>query len=306
MDVVFSLLQNVLEEGFIYGIVAMGVYITYKILDFPDLSVDGTFPLGCAVTAALIVGGVNPWLACIAAFAAGALAGCVTGLLHVKLRITDLLSGIIVMTGCWSLNLLILGAHMPNPLAGNALLQFYNQPTIFTSFPVALLPESLYRFRVLILAAVLAVVVKLLMDWFLRTKSGMLLRAAGDNPQFVTSLAKDQGSMKILGLAIGNGCTALAGSILAQQAESASVSIGTGMVVQALAAVIIGTSIFGRIKKLKSTSAVLLGTILYKAVLLIAMLWLPATFLKLTMAVLFVAALLTDRVGKKKGSVAHG
>ena len=295
MDVVFSLLQNVLEEGFIYGIVAMGVYITYKILDFPDLSVDGTFPLGCAVTAALIVGGVNPWLACIAAFAAGALAGCVTGLLHVKLRITDLLSGIIVMTGCWSLNLLILGAHMPNPLAGNALLQFYNQPTIFTSFPVALLPESLYRFRVLIL-----------MDWFLRTKSGMLLRAAGDNPQFVTSLAKDQGSMKIMGLAIGNGCTALAGSILAQQAESASVSIGTGMVVQALAAVIIGTSVFGRIKKFKSTSAVLLGTILYKAVLLIAMLWLPATFLKLTMAVLFVAALLTDRVGKKKGSVAHG
>ena len=264
------------------------------------------FPLGCAVTAALILGGVNPWLACIAAFAAGALAGCVTGLLHVKLRITDLLSGIIVMTGCWSLNLLILGAHMPNPLAGNALLQFYNQPTIFTSFPVALLPESLYRFRVLILAAVLAVVVKLLMDWFLRTKSGMLLRAAGDNPQFVTSLAKDQGSMKIMGLAIGNGCTALAGSILAQQAESASVSIGTGMVVQALAAVIIGTSVFGRIKKFKSTSAVLLGTILYKAVLLIAMLWLPATFLKLTMAVLFVAALLTDRVGKKKGSVAHG
>ncbi len=182
MDVVFSLLQNVLEEGFIYGIVAMGVYITYKILDFPDLSVDGTFPLGCAVTAALIVGGVNPWLACIAAFAAGALAGCVTGLLHVKLRITDLLSGIIVMTGCWSLNLLILGAHMPNPLAGNALLQFYNQLTIFTSFPVALLPESLYRFRVLILAAVLAVVVKLLMDWFLRTKSGMLLRAAGTIP----------------------------------------------------------------------------------------------------------------------------
>lgn len=306
MDIVLSLLQNVLEEGFIYGIVAMGVYITYKILDFPDLSVDGTFPLGCAVTAAMITGGINPWLACIAAFIAGALAGCVTGLLHVKLRITDLLSGIIVMTGCWSINLLILGMHMPNPLAGNALLQFYNQPTIFTSFPMSLLPAGIYRYRVLVLAAILALVVKLLMDWFLRTKSGMLLRATGDNPQFVTSLARDQGSMKILGLAIGNGCTALAGSILAQQSESASVSIGTGMVVQALAAVIIGTSVFGRIRKLKSTSAVLLGTILYKAVLLIAMLWLPATFLKLTMAVLFVAALLTDRVGKKKGSVARG
>ena len=306
MDVIFSLLQNVLEEGFIYGIVAMGVYITYKILDFPDLSVDGSFPLGCAVTAAMIVGGINPWLACIASFAAGILAGCVTGLLHVKLRVTDLLSGIIVMTGCWSINLVILGAHMPNPLAGNSLLQFYNMPTIFTSFPMSLLPEGIYRYRVVILSAILALVVKFLMDWFLRTKKGMLLRATGDNAQFVTSLAKDQGGMKILGLAIGNGCTALSGSILAQQAESASVSIGTGMVVQALAAVIIGTSVFGRIKQLKSTSAVLLGTILYKAVLLVAMLWLPSTFLKLTMAVLFVAALLTDRVGKKKGSVSHG
>ena len=306
MDVIFSLLQNVLEEGFIYGIVAMGVYITYKILDFPDLSVDGTFPLGCAVTAAMIVGGINPWLACIASFIAGILAGCITGLLHVKLRVTDLLSGIIVMTGCWSINLVILGAHMPNPLAGNSLLQFYNMPTIFTSFPMSLLPEGIYRYRVVILSAILALVVKFLMDWFLRTKKGMLLRATGDNAQFVTSLAKDQGGMKILGLAIGNGCTALSGSILAQQAESASVSIGTGMVVQALAAVIIGISVFGRIKQLKSTSAVLLGTILYKAVLLVAMLWLPSTFLKLTMAVLCVAALLTDRVGKKKGSVSHG
>ena len=297
---------SILEQGLIYGILGLGVYITYKILDFPDLSVDGTFPLGCAVTAAMIVGGINPWLACIASFIAGILAGCITGLLHVKLRVTDLLSGIIVMTGCWSINLVILGAHMPNPLAGNSLLQFYNMPTIFTSFPMSLLPEGIYRYRVVILSAILALVVKFLMDWFLRTKKGMLLRATGDNAQFVTSLAKDQGGMKILGLAIGNGCTALSGSILAQQAESASVSIGTGMVVQALAAVIIGTSVFGRIKQLKSTSAVLLGTILYKAVLLVAMLWLPSTFLKLTMAVLFVAALLTDRVGKKKGSVSHG
>lgn len=306
MSVLLSLIQNVLEEGFIYGIVVMGVYITYKILDFPDLSVDGTFPLGCAVTASLIVGGVNPWIACVVAFAAGGLAGCVTGLLHVRLHVTDLLSGIIVMTACWSLNLLILAAHMPNPLSGNALLQFYNMPTIFTSAPMSLLPAAVYKYRVVILAAVLAIAVKLLMDWFLRTKSGMLLRATGDNPYFVTYLGRDQGSMKILGLAIGNGCTALSGSILAQQAESASVSIGTGMVVQALAAVIIGTSVFGRIKKLKPTSAVLLGTILYKTVLLVAMLWLPATFLKLTMAVLFVAALLTDRVGKKKGVRSNG
>lgn len=306
MNIAFSLLLNVLEEGFIYAIVAMGVYITYKILDFPDLSVDGTFPLGCAVTAALITGGMNPWPALVLSFGAGALMGCITGLLHVRLRVTDLLSGIIVMTACWSINMLILGIHQPAPLSGNSLLQFYNQPTIFTAFPLALLPDALRRYRVVLLSAVLAIAVKLLMDWFLRTKRGLLLRATGDNNQFVTSLGCDQGRMKILGLAIGNGCTALSGSVLAQQTESASLSIGTGMVVQALASVIIGVSVFGRIHKLKSTSAVLLGTILYKAVLLIAMLWLPSTFLKLTMAVLFVGALLTDRIGKKKGGAAHG
>lgn len=297
MELILSLAKNVLEEAFIYGIMVMGVYITYKILDFPDLSVDGTFPLGACATAALISVGVNPWLACVLAFLLGAAAGCVTGILHVKLRVTDLLSGIIVMTALWTVNLFILGGW-----EGNSLLQIYNKPTIFTSGPMALLPAALYKYRVILLTLVLALAVKLLMDWFLRTRAGLLLRAAGDNQHYVTAMAKDQGKMKILGLAIGNGCTALSGCVLAQQAESASVSIGTGMVVQALAAVIIGTSVFGRLKRLKPTTMVLLGTVVYKTVLVVAMLLLPSTVLKLTMAVLFVAALLTDRIGKKGGA----
>ena len=300
MDMILGLVKNILEESFIYGVMVMGVYITYKILDFPDLSVDGTFPLGACVTAALIGGGMNPWLACVLAFAAGALAGGVTGLLHVKLKVTDLLSGIIVMTALWSVNLLILGG-----IQGSALLQFYNKPTIFTSAPVSLLPPVLYQYRVLILTFLVVVAVKLLLDWFLKTKSGLLLRAAGDNHQYVTSLARDQGKMKVLGLCIGNGCTALAGSILAQQAESASVSIGTGMVVQALAAVIIGSSVFSRLRRMGPTTMALLGTVLYKTVLVLAMLWLPSTFLKAAMAVLFVAALLTDRLGRRKGGAVH-
>ena len=302
MDVIFPLLKNVLEESFIYGLMVMGVYITYKILDFPDLSVDGTFPLGGCVTAILITAGVNPWAACVAAFLAGAAAGCVTGVLHVKLKVTDLLSGIIVMTALLSLNMVILGG-----VQGKALLQFYNLPTIFTSAPMSLLPEPIYRYRVLILSFILALAVKLIMDWFLKTKCGLLLRAAGDNAQFVTSLARSQGRMKILGLAIGNGCTALAGSVLAQQAENATTAIGTGMVVQALAAVIIGMSVFGRVRVMRPTTMVLLGTVIYKAILLLAMMWLPSTFLKLAMAVLFVATLVAERASRKKrGGEQHG
>lgn len=297
MDIALGLIKNVLEESFIYGIMVMGVYITYKILDFPDLSVDGTFPLGACVTAALITAGVNPWLACALAFVFGALAGSFTGLLHVKLKVTDLLSGIITMTALWSVNLFI--------LKGSAILQFYNKPTIFSSGLVALLPESLYPYRGLLVGLLLVVAVKLLLDWFLKTKAGLLLRAVGDNTQYVTSLARDQGRMKILGLAIGNGCTALAGAVYAQQAESASVSSGTGMVVQALAAVIIGTSVFGRLRAMNSTTKALAGTVIYKAILVVAMLFLPPNALKLAMAALFIAAILTDRLGRKKGGMVH-
>lgn len=289
------LLKNVLEEGFIYGLLVLGVYITYKILDFPDLSVDGSFPLGCCVTAVGITNGINPWLCLIFAFLAGTLAGVATGFLHVKLKITDLLSGIIVMTALSSINMVILGG-----IQGKAMLQFFNQDTIFNSGIITLLPAEIYPYRVLIFTGILVFLAKKLLDWFLSTQFGLLLRATGDNPAFVTSLSQNEGSMKIFGLALGNGFAALSGSVLAQQAESASTSIGTGMVVQALAAVIIGTSFLGFFRWLKPTSMVLLGCIMYKGILLLSMLFLPPVFLKLTMAVLFIVVLLFQQAVKKK------
>ncbi len=298
MTIFFGQAETVLREGFIYGIMAMGVFITYKILDFPDLSVDGTFPMGACMTAALITAGVNPWLACLLAFLGGALAGSVTGLLHVRLGITDLLSGILVMTAMWSVNLILTGK--------SSILQFFNKPTIFNSGPITLLPASLYRHRQLLVVFLLAVVVKLALDWFLRTKQGLLLRAAGDNSLYVISLAKDPGSAKILGLSIGNGCTALAGSALAQLGENADINSGKGMVVMALAAVIIGTSIFRRIGFLKATTMSVLGAMLYKACLQAALLLgLPTHYLKLLMALLLTAALLSQRLGKRKGETSN-
>jgi putative ABC transport system permease protein len=287
MDVLVGLLKNILEEGLIYGIMAMGVYISYSVLDFPDLSVDGTFPLGACITAALIIGGVHPFLVCIIAFICGGLAGSITGLLHEKLKITDLLSGILVMTAMWSVNLVITN--------GSAVLPYYNKGTIFNSGLAKLFPETLYKYRILIFVAMAAIIVKLLLDIYLKTKSGLLLRASGDNQQFVVSIARNPGKMKIIGLAIGNGCTALAGSILSQQSESANINSGTGMVVMGLASVIIGTSIFKKIKFMKPTTMAILGAITYKTCLVIAMqLGLPTNYLKLLMAVIFTVALVSN------------
>jgi len=294
MTIFLGQAETVLREGFIYSLMAMGVFITYKILDFPDLSVDGTFPLGACVTAALINGGINPWLALLLSFLAGSLAGSLTGVLHVRLRITDLLSGILVMTAMWSVNLIITGK--------SAILQFFNRPTIFTWGVIRLLPDGLYRHRYVVVTFLLALAVKLLLDWFLRTKQGLLLRSAGDNSQYVISLGKDPGTVKILGLALGNGCTALAGSVLAQVGENADVNSGKGMVVMALAAVIMGTSLFRRISFLRSTTMAVLGAVLYKACLQVALqLGLPPHYLKLLMALLLTAALLSQRLSGKKG-----
>lgn len=298
MDIILGLVRDVLEEGFIYGIMAVGVYITYQVLDFPDLSVDGTFPLGVCVTAALIVAGVNPWLACLAAFCCGAVAGCVTGLLHVRLHITDLLSGILVMTAMWSINLAI--------TENKAVLPFYDLPTVFTSGPAAALGGGLKDYRVLILVAIICIAVKYLVDLYLRTKSGLLLRAAGNNPQYVVSLGKDPGTMKILGLAIGNGCTALSGSILAQKGEYANISSGTAMVVLALASVIIGTSLFRKVKFVRTTSAVVIGAILYKTCLAVALqLGLPTNYLKLLMAALFTIVLVSNNIFAGRRKISH-
>ncbi len=297
MNIFLGLAETVFKEGLIYGIMAMGVYITYKILNFPDLSVDGTFPLGACAAAACISRGMDPWLACLVAVLCGALAGCITGLLHVKLGITDLLSGILVMTAMWSVNLIITG--------GSAILQFFNKPTVFNSGLVKLLPKALYSHRQILLIFILAVVVRLILAWYLSTKNGLLLRAAGNNEQYVTNLGKDPGTLKIIGLSLGNACTAFAGCILAQMNENADINSGKGMVVMALASVIIGLAVFRKLSFVHFVTMAVLGSVIYKACLMAALqLGLPNSYLKLLMAVLLTVAIVSERFGK--GGKANG
>ncbi|MEF9940229.1 MAG: ABC transporter permease [Clostridium sp.] len=288
-----SILLGILNEGLIYALMALGVYITYSILDFPDLSVDSTFPLGAAITAALILAGVPPFLTLIIAFAGGALAGTVTGLIHVKLKVRDLLSGIIVMTGLYSVNLSIAGDKSNLPI--------FSKPTIFENEMLSSVPAPLSNFTTVIILFLIVMVVKILLDLYMKTRSGYLLRAAGDNDTLVTSLAKDKGSVKIMGLALANGLAALSGSVYCQQKGFFEISIGTGTIVLGLASVIIGTKVFARFGRLKATTAVILGTIVYKACVSAAMaLGLKTFYLKLITSILFLIILVVSENGKKK------
>ena len=288
-----SIIIGVMEEGLIYAIMALGLYITYKILDFPDLSVDGTFPMGAAVTAMLILKGVHPALTLVLSFAAGLLAGCITGLIHVKLKVRDLLSGIIMMTALYSINLRI---------AGKANLPIFSKETIFeNTFLDAAVPEALDPYLVCIILFVIVLVCKILLDLFLKTRAGYLLRAVGDNEVLVTSLAKDKGMVKILGLALANGFVALAGCVYCQQKGFFEVSTGTGTMVIGLASVIIGTKLLKRFHSVKATTAVIFGSIVYKACVSLAIaLGMAASDLKLITAVLFLIILVVSNRKERK------
>ena len=288
-----QLIIGVFEQGFIYAVMALGVYITYKILDFPDLSVDSTFPLGAAITTILLMNGFNPILSLILSTAAGAAAGALTGIIHVKFRVRDLLSGIIMMTGLYTINLRITG--------GSANVPLFNYNTIFNNdFINKLFPEALEPYKTLIIIALIMLIAKLLLDLYLKTKSGFLLRAVGDNEKIVTSLAKDSGSVKIVGLSIANGLVALAGSVMCQQQRFFEISMGTGTIVIGLASVIIGTNIFkGNI--LKATTAVIIGSVIYKACVAAAIeIGLDSQDLKLITAILFLVILIISMDRKKK------
>lgn len=288
-----QLIIGVLEQGFIYAIMALGVYITYKILDFPDLSVDSTFPLGAAVTALMLSNEMNPFLALLASTAAGALAGIGTGLIHVKCKVRDLLSGIIMMTALYTLNLRLAGGSANVPL-------FNNQSVFDNDFINGLFPEALSSYKTVIIIFIIMMIAKVLLDLYMKTKSGYLLRAVGDNPTIVTSLAKDSGFVKIVGLAISNGLVALAGSVMCQQQRFFEISMGTGTIVIGLASVIIGTNVF-KGNLLKATTAVVIGSVLYKACVAIAIeVGLPASDLKFITAVLFLIILIISMDRKKK------
>ncbi|EOS71153.1 hypothetical protein C818_01161 [Lachnospiraceae bacterium MD308] len=283
---------SVAEQGLIYGILALGVYITYKILDFPDLTVDGSFPLGAAITAAFITRGMNPYLTLPLAFLAGMAAGVCTGLIHVKCKVRDLLSGIIMMTALWTINLYI---------AGTANVPLFSQETIFKNELInGVIPSGIAPYTTVVIIAVVAVLCKFLLDLYLKTKSGYLLRAVGDNEVVVTALARDQGNVKILGLALANGLVSLAGCVFAQEERVFEISMGTGAIVIGLASVIIGTSLFKKLTAFKATTAVLIGSVIYKACVAVAIKNFEPQAMKLITAVLFLVILIISMDRKAK------
>ncbi|MCI7030824.1 MAG: ABC transporter permease [Clostridium sp.] len=271
-----NLIIDAIEEGLLFSIVSMGVYITYKILDFPDLSVDGTYPLGAAITAILLINGVNPWLAIIISAVGGAIAGGITAFLHVKLKISNLMSGILVMIALYSVNLRIMGRSNTPLFSTNTIFKNANLKSIF-------------------IIIIMVVICKIIIDTFLKTKRGFLLIAVGDNEQVVSSLGINKNGVKVLGLMISNGLVGMAGAIQAQKYGYADVTMGQGIVVMGLATVVIGITIFGKLSLLKCTTLSILGAIIYKVAIAIA---LKVNFnpndLKLITAIIVIIALASN------------
>ena len=255
---------------------------------------DGTFPLGAAVTVAMILLGAPIPLAMLAATAAGVVFGVVTGIINVKFKIRDLISGIIVMTALYSVNLRI---------AGKANVPLFSKQTLFENDVLAkIFPEGMRQYSNLIILIIIVLIAKILLDFYLKTKSGFLLRAVGDNDVLVTSLAKDKGNVKILGLAIANGLAALAGSVYCQMNGFFEISIGTGTVVIGLANVIIGISLVKHFNFIKPTTAVVIGAIIYKGCVSIAIsMGLAPSDLKLITAALLLIILAAGNLKKRKG-----
>lgn len=272
-----TFLLGVLEQGLIFAVGALGVYMTYTILDFPDLSVDGTFSLGAAITGALIIKGIDPFMSLGVAFIGGAIGGLVTGIFHVKLKITNLLSGILVMIGLYSINLRIMG---------KANIPMFNKGSIFSN-----------NISVIIILGLIVLVIKLLMDVLFKTKFGFILRATGDNDTLVTSLGVNKGTIKIAGLMISNGLVALSGAIMAQHQGFSDISMGTGFIVIALASIILGQSVFKKSRLLKGTTVVIIGAFFYKLSVGLAIdLGFPPTDLKLITSLIVVIAIIINNI----------
>ena len=263
-----------LELGLIYAIMALGVYLTFRILNFPDLTVDQSFTTGAATAAILMVNyELNPVLAMGAAFIAGALAGTITGLLHAKGGINPLLAGILTMLALYSINLRIMGDRANVPLLGNE--------TLYTWFN----ENGITDWTLILVLAVIVLIIKMLLDWFLGTDMGLGLQATGDNEEMVRSFGVSTDTMKIVGLAVSNGLVGMAGAFIAQKQGSSDISMGIGLILVGLASVILGQAIFnnrlvarfadtavGRVlfgtrnkEVLIATTAVVLGSIIYRA-----------------------------------------
>lgn len=273
----FDSMIGAVEMGLLYAFMALGVYITFRILDFPDLTVDGSFTTGGAIAAVMITHGYSPWLATICALGGGMAAGMCTGLLHTKGKINGLLSGILMMIALYSINLRIL--DKPN-------VSIMGEDSLFTSInPLLVMP-------------IVMIAVKILMDLFLHTDLGLALRATGDNSRMIRSFGVNTDNTTILGISLANGMVALSGALIAQYSAFADSTMGIGMIVIGLASVIIGEAIFGAGNVFRATLAVILGSIVYRIVVALALRvpWLKASDLKLITAIIVIIALVFPSV----------
>lgn len=290
------LLLETLQQGLIYSIVVLGIYLSFRILDYADLSVDGTLPLGAAVAASMIIGGFNPWLATFVATFAGGLAGLFTGFLHTKFDINPLLTGILTMTGLYSINLQIMG---------KANLPLLGQKVIFT--PFLNINERIFTIALLFLFVVLIIT---LLNQFLDTEIGLALRATGNNQKMITCLGVNTDNIKLLGLAISNALVALSGALLSQYQGFADVGIGIGTIIGGLASLIIGEVLFSNGKILRDLIAVATGSLIFRLVIAVVLrMGLPPSFLKLMTALIVIVALAVpnfkEKILVRKGNRAY-
>ena len=266
------MLQATIEQSLIFAIMVLGVYISFRILNCPDMTVDGTFPLGAAISAKLLTLGVNPYLTLLVALVAGAAAGAVTGLIHVKLKVKDLLAGILVMTALYSVNLRVMG---------KSNIPLFEEDNIFNT-----------EYSMMITIVVLILISKFILDYLLKTKFGFALKALGDNENLIVSLGLNEEKYKIYGLMIANAFVAFSGAVLAQYQGFADVGMGTGIIVIGLASIIIGDTLFGKRRRLVGTTIVIIGSILYRGVIAVTLsMGMDASDLKLITSVIVIIIL---------------
>ncbi|WP_336006203.1 ABC transporter permease [Fusobacterium polymorphum] len=275
------MLQATIEQSLIFAIMVLGVYISFRILNFPDMTVDGTFPLGAAISAKLLTLGINPYLTLLVALVAGAVVGAVTGLIHVKLKVKDLLAGILVMTALYSVNLRVMG---------KSNIPLFEEDNIFNT-----------EYSVMITIVVLILISKFLLDYLLKTKFGFALKALGDNENLIVSLGLNEERYKIYGLMIANSFVAFSGAVLAQYQGFADVGMGTGIIVIGLASIIIGDTLFGKRRRLAGTTIVIIGSILYRGVIAVTLsMGMDASDLKLITSVIVIMILWIQKQKDKR------
>ena len=275
------MLQATIEQSLIFAIMVLGVYISFRILNFPDMTVDGTFPLGAAISAKLLTLGVNPYLTLLVALISGAAAGAITGLIHVKLKVKDLLAGILVMTALYSINLRVMG---------KSNIPLFEEDNIFNT-----------EYSMMITIVVLILISKFLLDYLLKTKFGFALKALGDNENLIVSLGLNEEKYKIYGLMIANAFVAFSGAVLAQYQGFADVGMGTGIIVIGLASIIIGDTLFGKRRKLAGTTIVIIGSILYRGVIAVTLsMGMDASDLKLITSIIVIIILWIQKQKNKR------